>query len=50
MMQHFYTKKNKKKQKKKIIHFQTNTLRKDTEPFYPPSYGLNSINAILLGG
>ena len=30
------------------IHFQTNTLRKGMNSLIPPSYGLNSITAILL--
>ena len=31
------------------VHFRANTLRKGIEPPYPPSYGLNSPNTVLLG-
>ena len=31
------------------IHFRTNTLGKDVNPFYPPIYGLNSTTTVLLG-
>ena len=31
------------------VHFQANTIGKDIEPPYPPSYGLNSTTTVLLG-
>ena len=30
------------------VHFRTNTLGKDKNPLYPPSYGLNGTNTVLL--
>ena len=30
------------------VHFRTKTLGKDTTPFTPPSYRLNSTNIVLL--
>ena len=31
------------------VHFRANTLGKGMNPPYPPSYGLNSNTAVLLG-
>ena len=32
------------------VHFRANTLGKDMNPTYPPSYGLNSTTIVLLEG
>ena len=36
-------------QSRYIIHFWSNTFGERHEPSYPPSYGLNSTTAVLLG-
>ena len=36
-------------QSRYYVHFRANTLGKDIEPPYPPSYGVNSTTTVLLG-
>ncbi len=37
-------------QSRYYVHFRTNAPWERSEPLYPPSYGLNSITAVLLEG